>query len=814
MDVELQARSYLGGQRIDLEWTWRTSGQQPARFRLLRRERRYPAGPEDGVLVLDTCVPVDSGPNQARHKVPQTYHLNSDMAPGDYGVLVEAEDPDSGDSTYTFKVIDNGVADYFKEKRLSGCLGEVELVAGICYYYTLFAGDGPSARPVARAFATATVGHGFAGQLYRLLPGVYRTYDEPSPSERGRGQLRKFLEVFGAALDYFRSRAEGLRGLQDVLQTRADLLPHLARWIGWDLDLAQDEISQRMEVLFAPELYRTVGALPNIQALVNRVTGWDCRIKEYVHNVCLSNAPETLHLWDIWGVSRNSAGTAWLKPVQCTTAENYDGRPSCVKDTAGNSWLFWHSGHSGRHSLWCQNLDLSGAAQHRIELCPQDNSGSLLQSAGAPSVIAVGKKLWLFCESGQPGNREIWCTEKFSPDSIGRKLSDKYLPYSARNLSMHPADDSNPAAVTLGDQVWVFWQSNRRGPTDIWARVHKDGQWGPPKRITTADFCHRTPAAAVDNNNNLWLFYCEDYYSEQGFSSRLRCRTFDGREWIEKDDAGTGGPYDESPAAVVLENKIWLFWHARDDQERWQIWSKNFNGKKWGKNVRVTDHPAVDKEPAAMVDSSGRLRVFWRSQRRGYFHIKGQSPGNGYPLQSCSVDTSSTEMLAHVQLQKEAFENRVHYTYDTRVYDTSQVVINNEAWCARDVVGVYLTPDTLDAELVTRGQELVKGLIQRFLPVQTRIVFIIEPPVVLEKVYTYDFPDDKPRNLVEEQYVDILEQVEQYDGPGEAYIDTLPDWVWMRAWCESCRDHRSVDCKADPVITRYRTWQAGLKSGG
>ena len=813
MDVELQARTYLGGQRIDLEWTWRSSGQESTRFRLLRRERRYPVDPQDGVLVLDMYLPVNSGLKHARHTVPQTYTLDACLAPGSSGGLVEEEDPERCGSTYTFKIADQGVAENYIKKSLSGCLNKTELAAGICYYYTLFVGDGQPAIPVARASGMATISHDFAGQLYRLLPEVHRSYDEPSPSDRGRGQLRKFLEVFGAALDYFRCRAEGLRGLHDVLHTQAGFLPHLARWIGWDLDLAQDEISQRMEILFAPELYRKVGTLPNLEALVNRVTGWNCRIKEYVHNVCLSNAPETLHLWDIWGTSRNSAGNAWLKSVQYSKAENYDGRPAGACDAAGDLWLFWHSSRSDGCGIWCQNPDVSGTVPHRIELYQQDDTGSLLQNAGAPSVIAVDKELWLFCEAGQPGKREIWWTPVL-PGSIDNETPDKACSYPARNLSLHPADDSNPAAVALGNQVWVFWQSNRRGPTDIWARVHKDGQWGPPGRITTAGIRHWAPAAGVDNNNTLWLFYCEDYYSEQELCSRLRYLTYDGSKWIEKDDAGTDGPHDESPAAVVQGNKIWLFWHVEDEQGRWHIWSKTFNGNKWGRKVQVTDHPAADKEPAALVDSKGRLRVFWRSQRRGYFRVQGQSPVNGYPLQSCTVDTRNAEMLAHVRLQKEAFENRVHYTYDTRVHDTNQVVINNDAWCARDTVGVYLTPDTLDAELIVRGQELVNGLIQRFLPAQTRIVFVIEPPVVFEKVYTYDFPDDEEQTCVEEEYVDILERVEQYDVPGEAYIDTLPDWVWLRSWSESFREHGSVDCKADPVVTRFRTWQNGLKSGG
>ena len=324
----------------------------------------------------------------------------------------------------------------------------------------------------------------------------------------GRGNCANFSRSLGLLWTISGAGRRGCAAFTTCCIHRAGLLPHLARWIGWDLDLA-DEISQRMEILFAPELYRKVGTLPNLEALVNRVTGWNCRIKEYVHNVCLSNAPETLHLWDIWGISRNSAGKAWLRPVQYSKAENYDGRPAGACDAAGDLWLFWHSSRSDGCGIWCQNPDVSGTVPHRIELYQQDDTGSLLQNAGAPSVIAVDKELWLFCEAGQPGKREIWWTPVL-PGSIDNETPDKACSYPARNLSLHPADDSNPAAA-LGNQVWVFWQSNR--PTDIWARVHKDS--GDRGRITTAGIRHWAPAAVVDNNNTLWLF-CEDYYSEEG----------------------------------------------------------------------------------------------------------------------------------------------------------------------------------------------------------------------------------------------------------------------------------------------------------
>ncbi len=785
MDIELNARANLGEQCIDLDWTWRTSGPQSTRFRLLRRQRRYPVGLQDGVCVLDMSVPADGDPEYAPLKAPRTRRLDEGLAPGSSGTLCEKDDPDSGDRVYTISVADLGVE------------------AEVCYYYALFVDDTPSARPSLRASATAAAEYGFTEQLYRLLPGVYRYYDEPSPDERGRGPLRGYLGVCGAALDYLRSRAEGLRGLHDVQHTGAGLLPHLARYIGWDLDLTRDEIAQRMEIMFAPELYRKVGTIPSLQALVNRVTGWDCRIKEFVHNVCLSNAPETLHLWDIWSISRSESAVPWQMPALCTMADNYDGRPACAVDAGGSVRLFWHAGQNNGREIWCQNLDHPGTFPRRVNLYPHDDPGSPLPNAGSPAVAAVDDQLWLFCESGPPGKREIRWAADLSPDGA--------LPQPARNLTPYPGDHANPAVAVLGGQVWLFWQSGRRESTDIRARVYTGGQWGPPLRITTPGLRHWAPAAVV-YNNVLWLFYGEDFIGPQGMGSRLCCRTFDGSRWLAWEGVVTAGPYDESPAPVVWENKIWLFFHSRNTRGQWQLRRKTFDGNEWDQRYPVNEHPAEDKEPAALVDSKGYLRVFWRSQRRGYFREPSEEQGRGYPFLSCTVDTRNTEMLSHVKLRKEAFDNRVHYTYDTRAPGAGGK--NNDAWCARDTVGVYLTPDTLDEELIIRGRELAEGLIQRFLPVQTRIVLIIEPPVVLEKVYTYDFPDDKPQRFIEEQYVNILERDEQYDGPAEDYTDALPDWIWLRAWDKSGHQHGSVDFKAVPAVTRYRTWQTGLKSGG
>src|SRR5262249_19587101 len=85
------------------------------------------------------------------------------------------------------------------------------------YYYTLFpfTQDDPHGPPTYdpdphnRVSAMATAPYGFAGQMYALLPALYHRYDEAqtsaadaglAPADRGKGPLRRFLDLPGAQL--------------------------------------------------------------------------------------------------------------------------------------------------------------------------------------------------------------------------------------------------------------------------------------------------------------------------------------------------------------------------------------------------------------------------------------------------------------------------------------------------------------------------------------------------------------------------------------------------------------------------------------
>jgi phage tail-like protein len=174
------------------------------------------------------------------------------------------------------------------------------LEPGATYYYELEGPTLPTDDPDAfRAVATPTEVHRFGRLLYDQLPAILRRHDVTKGPARDtgaipeatpeNGQLRRFLDLFGAGADHLRSRADGLRGLHDVDGIDYRILPHLASWLGWDLSVGKPIPILRHEIKYAAALYRITGTLPGSMIWVKRLTGWDARVKEFWRNVFFTN---------------------------------------------------------------------------------------------------------------------------------------------------------------------------------------------------------------------------------------------------------------------------------------------------------------------------------------------------------------------------------------------------------------------------------------------------------------------------------------------------------------------------------------------
>jgi phage tail-like protein len=602
--------------------------------------------------------------------------------------LSDLHDPDHGTWARSLDVRDGG------------------LEGGVHYNYRLFRRDlaAPSGYASQRrecATALATTRHDIGTQLYGMLPAIHRTLDEPVPGQHD-GELRRFMSLFGAGLDHIRTSAEALRDRHVAAKVPAKLLPALGRTIGWEVDRTIDTIRQRRDIELAPELYATVGTLPNVVALVNRITGWACETKEFVHNVARTNVPELIRLWDLWQQVETAGvwGPASRETGDPDGPDVFDGRPTGLV-VGASAWRYWHSDRSGRWTLLRQEIG-GGPVETAV---PPPADDALDDRNPWPQRFAG--ETWLFWDSNRSGGaRDIW---------VQRGVD------APEPITDHTADDLRPCAVQVGTQLWLFWQSLRRGVWDIWAQTYDGATWGPPTRLFDSDHPDEAPTAALVGTELrvVWARHL-------GARRALFESVWDGAAWSEPAELPMPSPSptgrDEGPALVVDGGgALRLFWASNHDG-RWQIMGRIHGGASWSDPEPVTAHPLADREPGAMLDAGGELRLWWRSQRRGRafqtrtWDFEGQPPGA----------RGATTMVANMG----TVADRAHYVYDTRRTNDPF----DDAHYARDVVGLHVTPDIGSEAAIRARLRRASDMLEPFRPAIARYVWLrtIEAPPPLE----------------------------------------------------------------------------------
>lgn len=157
----------------------------------------------------------------------------------------------------------------------------------VYYYQIIPEGSDPSKLSTEyRTVAMATTNYNSADTLYNWLPRIYRASDK-------EGKLEKFLEIYGEQFDLIRSYMDGLPDIFDLNHCDCQALPLFAQWIGWDLSFQPNIQLQRNEIRYAVDLYRRIGTICGCELMVKRLSGWECRVKEFYKNVFFSNNIES-----------------------------------------------------------------------------------------------------------------------------------------------------------------------------------------------------------------------------------------------------------------------------------------------------------------------------------------------------------------------------------------------------------------------------------------------------------------------------------------------------------------------------------------
>jgi hypothetical protein len=670
--LNITAEAHSDGNRIDLSWT----NPDPVAFpgvRVVRRERTHPLAPDDGVVVADGI-----------------------------GLL--------------------SVADL-------GLKGET------VYYYNLFPFHGNTPQyegdPHNRASALATAPYDFAGQMYALLPAVYHRYDEAqgptsetgvAPADRSKGQLRRFLDLPGTQFDRIYSFARAALSFQNLDRVEGSLLPLLAQWIGWQTDYGLEIGSQRNEIRFAPQIYQTIGSIPTVGATVKRITNWESKTKEYVHNVARTNQPERLNLWFMLRPPAGNFGAPALASLNFV----YDGRPAAVRESDGSLSFFYHTYRRHGWDIWTKHL-ASGQWQPSAPVVDQPGVDK------HPTAALQGSRLWLFWESydpTQPAADRKWRI-RFTTRTASVWSDSAVFGDTATQRRM-PA-----AAVDNSGGLWLFWLEQTAGGWSVKYNRHDGTQWlpspvdfpvdgGQDPRVEGDLIVLFHPTSATQP---IWLFWSRHeaggppgqtrwtvaYRIKQGVNPATA-------DWSAVRTLPKAAPdnHDREPSPLLAAGgNIELFWSS-SRSGGWTLWhdTLDIGTLNFGAAQQLTNTPYANRAPLAVDTGAGILLAYRSNESLAYtssVYTATQTLDERYG----GATTADTRNAAKIALRGK-FEDFQTYTYDAGKNGTR----TNDNRVARDTIGLFLTPDTADPATVKALVSRLANALADFMPASERAVFI------------------------------------------------------------------------------------------
>jgi phage tail-like protein len=604
----------------------------------------------------------------------------------------------------------------------AGSLVDTGLRGETVYYYRLFPFEQTvggsrtySLEPPNLVSAMATSPAGLADEMYGLLPAIFRRYDES-------GLLRRYLELPGSQLDQLYSEATSLLGLLDVERVDGALLGLLDEWIGWRTDHSLDLVSRRQELRNAPALYHAVGLVAAIGATVQRVGRTPCRVKEFVHNVALTNHPARLTLWQLTRTDQTWASRP--EPVSIDAA--FGGRPAVAVEPDGGVLAVYEHAADGRFALRTKELGDGWGESARFRNA-MPSHGSLAVDYRDPSLAVRGATLDLYATAYFP-RMDHFAIARWRRTAEG---------WSGMTVLELPGVDPNfdcrrPVTVADGDGYLLFWleDDDRDGRWILKLNRHDRNDFVLPRSPVVP-----MPAGRVedvfavvhptDTQRRLWLFWAtpvpvdpaKPLETRWRVSYRTKASTDPAAsDWgeVKTLPAAADGDHDREPCAIVrADGDVELFWSSHRGG-RWSIWRtvvKRTTGVA-GSPERL---PALDgamRGPLAFARGPRRTVLLFRSDEPLPYPSRTFSAAETVDQRYAGTSTYHTREPA-LRQRRGTFEDAGSYVYDTGRTDSARY--------ARDTVGVFV-PAEADAARRTRAERFVRD----FMPATDRAVFLTE----------------------------------------------------------------------------------------
>lgn len=310
--------------------------------------------------------------------------------------------------------------------------------------------------------------------------------------------------------------------------------------------------------------------------------------------------------YEIWSRRYLSAIDDWEPESNVTDQPGNDHEPRAVLDQNGDIWLLWRSRREGNNDIWSKRYSRASGAW---EISDQKVSSDLTTDFEQEALVDSAGNVWVFWHDLN-GNifsrRRNPAAADWDPD-IEQRTNDS------------AASDSNPHAVVDSEgQIWLFWDRNTLGNVDIYLQRYDPAtnNWGPENRRTNEAGRDELPCAVVDAEGDIWLFWqsTRDGPFDIYYNRFVRARNdWDGEVQLTRSSAG-----DSRVRALATSNgEVWAVWQSNRDGNI-DIWYNRYRrAMGWTGDRQITTDTRADDDPWIVEDGAGDVWVVWESSRDG-----------------------------------------------------------------------------------------------------------------------------------------------------------------------------------------------------
>jgi hypothetical protein len=190
-------------------------------------------------------------------------------------------------------------------------------------------------------------------------------------------------------------------------------------------------------------------------------------------------------------------------------------------------------------------------------------------------------------------------------------------------VDISPFTDGNPSTCVGHDgNIWVAWNAGRDLRANLWTS-HYDGiSWSEPEEVAFHVDWDFHPSMVTDNSGKVRIFW-QSYREVENYIDGWDIYGVynNGSSWSFPFRITPADQYDVEPkSAVDSSGKVWVVWRTERKQDS-DIMYSYYNGSSWSSNLYVTSSLYEERDPVITVDKYGNVWVVWYARKNGNWDL-------------------------------------------------------------------------------------------------------------------------------------------------------------------------------------------------